>query len=56
LGTEKCTQERAVKYRILHLPFAGIILFRFYGFNLSLDFYVKAPRERNRLVSGTKVM
>jgi len=56
LGTEKCTQERAVRSKTLHLPFAGIILFRFYGFNLSLDFYFKAPRGRNWLVSSTKVM
>jgi len=38
LGTGKCRQERAIK-NVWHLPFAGITLFRFYGFNLSLKQY-----------------
>jgi hypothetical protein len=31
--------------KLVHLPFAGIILFRFNGCDLSLTVYCEAPRE-----------
>jgi len=38
----------------LHLPFAGITLFRFNGYNLSLPLLVESTPGRNRPVSYCK--
>jgi hypothetical protein len=34
----------------VHLPFAGITLFRFYGCNLSLRYNQEAPRENGKII------
>jgi hypothetical protein len=50
LGNREMQQERAIKY--LHLPFAGITLFRFNGFDLSLrPISLQHPGERNHWIS-----